>query len=351
VGSINQAGSGSQEASANVNTLASASKVLADNTSTASQKISALVTEIQDIANPAAAATNATVTEMNSVNSLATSMKTATGAILDNTGHLDLNTQKGRDSYTAIQNLITQEATYSQGLHDQGLSQQDVTTKTQAWLDQMTGPLASALGMSKDKVAGLIQQYNLTPNQISTLISQPNMAQAMSQLAAMQSQIRAANGQTITVYSNVSPAVYNAQAAVAQINGMNATIRVGSSVSVPGGVTRASALGNLFQPNADGVLDGLTPMSSSIATVVPPDTWRVVGDNMTVPELYAPLNGSQRSRDLIAAAARHEGVSTGGGQVVNNWTIAPVVTTDTPSQVAAKVAAEIGWQQMTMVGG
>jgi hypothetical protein len=47
----------------------------------------------------------------------------------------------------------------------------------------------------------------------------------------------------------------------------------------------------------------LRPMSGHTATVVAPNTWRVVGDNLTYPELYAPLDGSTRSLRLIEAAA------------------------------------------------
>ena len=56
--------------------------------------------------------------------------------------------------------------------------------------------------------------------------------------------------------------------------------------------------------NADGgILEfmasgGLRPMSP-LAQMVPPNTWRVVGDRMDVDELYAPLDGSARSWALL----------------------------------------------------
>ena len=56
--------------------------------------------------------------------------------------------------------------------------------------------------------------------------------------------------------------------------------------------------------NADGgILEfmasgGLRPMSP-LAQMVPPNTWRVVGDRSDVDELYAPLDGSARSWRLI----------------------------------------------------
>ena len=56
--------------------------------------------------------------------------------------------------------------------------------------------------------------------------------------------------------------------------------------------------------NADGgILEfmasgGLRPMSP-LAQMVPPNTWRIVGDRSDVDELYAPLDGSARSWRLI----------------------------------------------------
>jgi hypothetical protein len=38
--------------------------------------------------------------------------------------------------------------------------------------------------------------------------------------------------------------------------------------------------------------------------MVPPSTWRVVGDRSDVPELYAPLDGSARSWALILEGLR-----------------------------------------------
>lgn len=88
-----------------------------------------------------------------------------------------------------------------------------------------------------------------------------------------------------------------------------------------------NATGNLVVPQAMGFAKGgaakgpgmkLRPMSGSRATVVPPNTWRVIGDNMKVPELYAPLDGSSRSLGLISQAAASYGLqltqlATGGG--------------------------------------
>ncbi|WP_158104604.1 hypothetical protein, partial [Amycolatopsis kentuckyensis] len=79
----------------------------------------------------------------------------------------------------------------------------------------------------------------------------------------------------------------------------------------PTGAPVYSASGNYVARFASGGLsatDGMRPLSSAVGVVVPPGTERVVGDNRLYDELYAPLNGSARTRDLIAAGAKHEGL-------------------------------------------
>lgn len=93
----------------------------------------------------------------------------------------------------------------------------------------------------------------------------------------------------------------------------------GTTPSYNGGA-RFSAEGNLFVPRggdgasqpvkmfAGGGLARLQPLRGNRAEVIRPNTWRVVGDNMRFNELFAPLNGSNRTADLIMQAAEHEGL-------------------------------------------
>jgi hypothetical protein len=52
---------------------------------------------------------------------------------------------------------------------------------------------------------------------------------------------------------------------------------------------------------------GLQPMSASTATVVPPNTWRVIGDRMRGDEAFIPINNSRRSEALLAMTAQNMG--------------------------------------------
>lgn len=71
-----------------------------------------------------------------------------------------------------------------------------------------------------------------------------------------------------------------------------------------------AARGAVLAPMASGGVLGrrLRPMSGMRATVVPRNTWRVIGDNMRVPEAFIPLDRSARSLSILAEAARRMGV-------------------------------------------
>ncbi|GAA2812761.1 hypothetical protein [Saccharopolyspora taberi] len=67
-----------------------------------------------------------------------------------------------------------------------------------------------------------------------------------------------------------------------------------------------NAAGRLVQPFATGGIAGLKPMRP-VAQVVPPQTWRVVGDRMRGDEAFIPVNDSARSQAILAETARRMG--------------------------------------------
>ncbi|WP_328448993.1 hypothetical protein [Amycolatopsis sp. NBC_00438] len=111
-----------------------------------------------------------------------------------------------------------------------------------------------------------------------------------------------------------------------------------------GGLLKPNAKGNILKFFAGGGFEGLTPMSS-MAQIVPPNTWRVVGDNLRVPESYIPLDpSSARSQRLLDETNARMGRSpamAGGGGVVNNITVHTAAME--PYAVAAAVSGELGW--------
>lgn len=56
-----------------------------------------------------------------------------------------------------------------------------------------------------------------------------------------------------------------------------------------------------------GMLGGLTPMKGGVAQVVPPNTWRVIGDRVTDDEAFIPINNAARSHKILAVTANRMG--------------------------------------------
>lgn len=72
------------------------------------------------------------------------------------------------------------------------------------------------------------------------------------------------------------------------------------------GTPPGKAKGAIVTPYAKG---GLRPMPADAAQVVPPNSWRVIGDRMTGDEAFIPLDGSARSEGILAEAAARMGFS------------------------------------------
>src|SRR5690606_5623940 len=64
--------------------------------------------------------------------------------------------------------------------------------------------------------------------------------------------------------------------------------------------------GGIVKPMAAGGMLG-RPMSSSIADIVPPNTWRIIGDRMRGDEAFIPINTDPRSIKILEETARRMG--------------------------------------------
>lgn len=83
-----------------------------------------------------------------------------------------------------------------------------------------------------------------------------------------------------------------------------------------GGVFQPMARGGMIQRFADGgaasaAMGGkrLRKMRSGFASIVAPNTWRVIGDRLRDDEAFIPINRSQRSRYIFEETARRMGYS------------------------------------------
>lgn len=193
-------------------------------------------------------------------------------------------------------------------------------------------------------VATVIGTARMADGTTGTLTIEGNPTPVNGKIAAS---VRLADGSvgTVLIDGDNAPANGDVRAVVQFADGSVGTVLIRANDqatpvlnSLNGRVTRSTHIVNIVQqgsglrefatggfalPMADGgQLTGstgrrLTPMSGAFARVVPPNTWRVIGDNIRVPEAYIPLDGSARSFSYARAAVRSFGydvapMATGG---------------------------------------
>jgi TP901 family phage tail tape measure protein len=130
------------------------------------------------------------------------------------------------------------------------------------------------------------------------------------------------NGQTATIQLNPRDLVTPAINRIPKTGETVWTIRyvtTGAGVNFSGSAsgTVGGAIGGIVKGmDAGGVLGmanggrvgvKLTPMRGGIGQIVPPNTWRVIGDRIKDDEAYIPINRSNRSRRIFEETARRMG--------------------------------------------
>lgn len=124
-------------------------------------------------------------------------------------------------------------------------------------------------------------------------------------------------------------------------------ISAGAQPYAAGGIAAPMARGGVLPMAAGGPLRFI---SGAAATVVPPNTPRLIGDNTQVPELFAPLDGSARSLSYIAYGARAFGYdlvagatsSPAGSSAPSAVNIRPGAAAGDAAALAAALAAAVG---------
>jgi hypothetical protein len=108
-----------------------------------------------------------------------------------------------------------------------------------------------------------------------------------------------------------------------------------------GGILAPFAEGGIAAFDSGGFFGGLTPMDGGLAAMVPRNTWRLIGDNMQVPEAYIPIDpGSKRSQALLDRTNDLMGREAGTSVAVMERPAAPAA--GPPAIDYAKLAAVVG---------
>ncbi|MGX5772700.1 phage tail tape measure protein [Microbacterium trichothecenolyticum] len=174
-------------------------------------------------------------------------------------------------------------------------------TATSALVSQLT-----QMGLTEDQARALIDTVLQTPESATTEFSSNAQAE-QGKVQSLADRIITLPDGTVTIDADTGPARAGLEGFIMGANGRRINVYVdavgGRTYQVQGSNVRFNAQGGVLEFMANGGIPGLTPMSS-LADIVPANTWRVVGDRGDVPELYAPLDGSARSWALLLEGIR-----------------------------------------------
>lgn len=184
-----------------------------------------------------------------------------------------------------------------------GEGQAELTTRYNAGRDALMTQL-QAMGLTAEQAQTLTDKYLAIPGSADTVVSS-NASQKSVEVDDLSVKISALPDGSFTVTANTETAyskITALQTAIRAATG-DRSFRIATGFGGSGGQVMHE--GGVLEFMAQG---GLTPMSP-VAQMVPPNTWRVVGDRAVDDEAYIPLDGSARSHAILAEAMRRMGVS------------------------------------------
>jgi TP901 family phage tail tape measure protein len=391
--------------------FSAAMKALADNTSTADDKARAL----KDALDALAGGTISLEQAQSRVNEILAGLaskfdenvdktKGWGAALLNADGSINSVVENGRGLLDTMDNLTGAMTDVAQKTFDAARAQGDdiptamakAKTAAQGVRDGFISQ-ADALGLTTEQVQALADRYGLVPDLVATLITSPGMDatqvellllkqlvdqvppdkpivvrslsdEAKQKLTDLGFTVKTLPNGTVQVTANTKAAKDALDEATRPRTVTITAIYKQSSQTAYGTMNPLgsySALGNIVAPGyADGGIHKLTPMKAGIATVVPPNSFRIVGDRLRDDEFYIPDDEAPRSLALGAEWARRRGfvlartfASGGVATVDSRFSGVPQpasVTVNMPVQVqdnrsayefARVSSAEIAWQQ------
>lgn len=185
---------------------------------------------------------------------------------------------------------------------------------------------AEQMGMNRAEAEALADSYGLIPDRVFTEI----VADAQAAQREVNRLIETNTGRRIVLTVDAEGTV------------------VGGRVA--GGNLRFNAAGSLLElMAAGGVRNRLTPMDA-VAQMVPPNTWRVIGDRQRDDEAYIPINHSARSLAILDETAQRLGrivvpMADGGVATRPTASAGPAMV----SMVGARIVVRVGEDEFDAV--
>lgn len=262
-------------------------------------------------------------------------------ALINADGSINTVTANGRKLFEGLQDIVTGTAEVAQMTYDMAIAQGETapaamakaSAAAQSARDAFIGQRVE-MGLTEEQAIALADKYGLIPDRVVTAIQTPFMTETQRELALLKSLVDNVPGDkpitvrslsdeakkklidlgfTVTTTPNNVTITANANAARQELDRFlstpaTKTVTLLYQDSRAGiGPRAVNHDGNYLKAYATGGFHRLTPMAAGVASIVPPNTWRVVGDRMTDDEAYIPINSSWRSQQILAKTASEMG--------------------------------------------
>jgi TP901 family phage tail tape measure protein len=277
--------------------------------------------------------------------------------LLTSAGRINTVTENGRALRDSLDEITTSTVDVAQRTFEMTGSLDQAKQVVQDNRDRFIG-MAQQMGISATQAGALADQMGLIPEQVATLITMPGMTQSQSEILYFQGLlartppgkdvvIRSLTAEaeanlvsfgfkvthmpdgSVSVHAQTSDAQQKLDAFVAQQRTINVTVRYTGVINKPSSLAPnvPFASGGFFRAYADGGMERLRPMKGGLASIVGPNTWRVIGDRAVNDEAYIPINRSSRSVGILQETADRMGfallrrfasggIAVSGGQTV-----------------------------------
>lgn len=285
--------------------------------------------------------------------------------LLTNAGRINTATENGRRLRDSLEEITSSTVNVAQRTFDMTGSLDEAQKVVQESRDRFVG-MAEKMGISREAAAKLADQMGLIPEQVATVIETPGMSDVQKELLIFQAMLartppekpvlikslteeakkkleefgfRVENLKdgSIAVHAETAGAQRKVNDFVSQRPTMNVTV-----VPIFQKLKAQAFIDNNHDGNivhafaAGGVERKLTPLKGGLASIVPPNTWRVVGDRLVDDEAYIPINRSDRSIRLLQETADRMGFAllrrfATGGVAVGSTPRIPETSTTVPA--------------------